>query len=188
MAMRRRFALVRALLPNRAERIVEVGFGSGVFMPDLASKCHELYGIDVHSHVEQVQSMLRQRGVHATLYRQDAARMDFPDSFFDLIVAVSALEFIHDIDAAARQMNRVLKNGGCVVAVMPAKSRILDSMLYALTGANAEKDYGQRREQTLPAMLRYFTVRRKLTFGPIYRAYQFERRNTEEPHRFTARA
>jgi ubiquinone/menaquinone biosynthesis C-methylase UbiE len=170
-AMRRRFALVRALLPQHCRRMLEIGFGSGVFMPDLVLRCDELYGIDIHSQVERVQAVLSTAGIHARLLREDAADMSFPDNFFDVIVAVSALEFIQNIDAAAQQIARVLTPGGRVVFVMPAKSPILDSLLHVLTGANPREDYADRRERTLPAMSRYFTIDQKLTFGPVYAAY-----------------
>lgn len=175
--MRRRFALIRRLLPKqRVARILEIGFGSGIFMPALVSRCDELYGIDVHSHVEDVRRRLSAEGVLASLSRQDAARMTFPDAFFDVVVCVSALEFIEDIDAAAHEIARVLKPGGRLVGVMPSKSPFLDFVLHALTGADPQADYGNRRERVVPALRRYFTIERSLRFAGIYTAYALDRR------------
>ncbi|MGZ3533397.1 MAG: class I SAM-dependent methyltransferase [Burkholderiales bacterium] len=173
--MRRRFALILSLLPRRAvHRMLEIGFGSGILMPELARRCRELYGIDVHSEVAEVQARLKRFGVPATLSRQDAANTNFPDAFFDAIVSVSALEFVEDIDDAAREFARLLAPDGKLVAVMPAKSALLDFALRAATGENAQRDYGDRRERVLPALLKYFRVLRVKRFVPIYTAYEFE--------------
>jgi ubiquinone/menaquinone biosynthesis C-methylase UbiE len=173
--MRRRFRLVQKLLGDRhVHRLLEVGFGSGVFMPELARRCDELYGVDVHSRVYEVQTTLEACGVLASLSKQDAANMTFPDRFFDAIVAVSALEFVQDINATARELARVLAPGGCCIAVMPRKSPLLDSMLRLLTGESAQRDYGPRRERVLPAMQRYFRITGQAKFPPVYTAFRFE--------------
>jgi ubiquinone/menaquinone biosynthesis C-methylase UbiE len=174
--MRRRFALISSLLPRvRVQRLLEVGFGSGIFLPELARKCTDLYGIDVHDEVDQVESRLEHYGLAAKLSRQDAATMDFPNEFFDVIVSVSALEFIDDIKSAARQLARVLVPHGRLIAVMPNKFALLDFALHAATGEDAERDYGGRRERVLPSLLEYFRVIRRKTFFPIYAAYEFEK-------------
>ena len=174
--MRRRFALILGLLPReRVHRMLEVGFGGGIFMPELARRCEELYGIDVHPEVAEVQERLRRLGVSAALSRQDAAHTNFPDAFFDAIVSVSALEFIEDIDAAAHELARSLTSSGKLVAVMPGKSALLDFALRAATGEDAQRDYGGRRERVLPALLKYFRILRVKRFAPIYAAYEFEK-------------
>ena len=174
--MRRRFALIERLLPpRRISRLLEVGFGSGIFLPELATKCEELYGIDIHDHVPEVQAALARRNVSAVLSQQSAASMTFPDAFFDVIVSVSALEFITDMDSAACELARVLTRDGVLVAVMPVKSGFLDGMVRVLTGADPRLDYEDRRERVLPALLREFQPISSSRFAGIYRAYALER-------------
>lgn len=175
--MRRRFALAERLLPGtHVHRLLEIGFGSGIFMPELASRCDELYGIDVHSHVAEVEEQLGSAGVRASLSCQDAAALAFPDAFFDVIVSVSAMEFVQDIAGAAAQAARALRRGGRLIVVMPVKSQVLDAILHVLTGADALRDYGDRRERVLPALLQHFRVVKKTGFVPAYRAYALEPR------------
>lgn len=171
--MRRRFALMLGLLPRHSHRMLEIGFGSGVFMPELSQRCDELYGIDVHDETAAVQARLDASGVRAVLSRQSAAKTTFDDCFFDSIAAVSALEFIDDIEAAAAELARVLTPQGRLVAVMPGKSPLLDFALCVATGKSANDDYGDRRERVIPALQKHFRIVRTKSFPPVYRAYEF---------------
>ena len=174
---RRRFALALSLLPPApARRLLEVGFGSGVLMPELAKRCGELHGIDVHPSVDHVNACLAAQGVSAMLSRQDAAHTSFPDHFFDAIIAVSALEFIESIEDAASELSRILSREGRLITVMPRKSRLLDAALHLATGEDAERDYQGRREHVLPALLKHFRIARKKSFFPIYTAYELRLR------------
>lgn len=175
--MRKRFSLVLSLLPKHAHRMLEIGFGSGVFMPELARRCDELYGIDVHEEVSAVEDSLEACGVRASLSRQSATQMTFDDRFFDCVVSISALEFIDRIEGAAEELARVLRPEGRLVAVMPGKSPLLDFALRVATGESAESDYGDRRERVIPALERYFHIVQTRSFSPIYKAYEFAPRS-----------
>src|SRR4029078_12268937 len=52
---RARFRLLLDLLGGeRVDRLLEVGYGSGVFLPELARRCRSLYGVDIHREPERV--------------------------------------------------------------------------------------------------------------------------------------
>ncbi len=80
-------------------------------MPELALRCDEIFGVDVHPYEKQVAEVLRAERVEAVLVEESAEQMSFPDSFFDAAVAISSLEFIEDIEKAARELARVLRPG-----------------------------------------------------------------------------
>ncbi len=170
--MRRRFALVESLLPRHSYRLLEVGFGSGVFMPELSRRCDELYGIDVHDEVPRVQARLEAYGVRAALTQQNASMLTFADDFFDTVVAISTLEFVDGIERAASELERVLRCDGRLVTVMPGKSPFLDFALRVVTGESAERDYANRRERVMPVLGKYFRVIRVKRFVPVYTAYE----------------
>ena len=66
---RLRFRCVVAMLEDRRfDRLLEVGYGSGVFMPTLKNYCRVLHGIDTHEKAEEVGEVLRRHGVVAELY------------------------------------------------------------------------------------------------------------------------
>src|SRR5438128_5050546 len=53
----------------RASRLLEVGYGSGVFMPQLARNTDDLYGADVHACGATVTATLAVHGAPACLVR-----------------------------------------------------------------------------------------------------------------------
>lgn len=172
--IRYRYQLVLALLPMVAvHRLLEVGYGSGIFMPELARRCDELYGIDLHEQPETVGAILNSHDVRATLSSQDVARTNFPSEFFDIEVAASTLEFVERIEEASSELARILGPSGRLIAVMPRKHALLDFALRLVTGEDARRDYGERREQVLPALLQHFRINRTRTFAPVYQAYEF---------------
>ena len=152
-----RFQLVKSLLQGtERENLLEVGYGSGVFFPELSKHCRRISGIDPHPCAEEVTEKVRQAGIEADLHSGDVCSMPFADDSQDIVVAVSALEYVPDIDAACLEIKRVLRDGGVVVVVTPGKSPILDAGLKLLGGEDAEENYGDRREKLLAALDRHF--------------------------------
>jgi ubiquinone/menaquinone biosynthesis C-methylase UbiE len=158
---RSRFRLMLDLLAeHRFERLLEVGYGSGVFMPELARRCRSLHGVDVHRHAESVSDSLRKLDLRASLMSASAESMPFEDGFFDGVVAVSSFEFIPDPDRACREIRRVLGKNGVFFVVTPGHSQLVDLGLRLLTGQSARADYGEKRQAVLPTLRRHFRVER----------------------------
>ncbi len=176
---RRRFALVRSLLRGRSiDRLLEIGYGSGIFAPELARYARELYGIDPHPYSDQVTQSLREFGISAQLRQASAEAIPFADGMFDAVVIVSAFEFIPDMARAAAEIRRVLAPAGRAVVVTPGTSPLLDLALRLTTGESAKDDYGDRRAAVAPALMREFRIAKKRAFPsiigsvlPIYHAY-----------------
>ena len=164
---RRRLALATKLLPPKIDRLLKIGYGSGVHLPHWATKATVVYGLDPHPHAGEVQAALARHGVSATLASGTAEAMPYPDAHFDCLLAISAIEFIPDLPAACREMRRVLRPGGCVVVVTPGRSPLVDFGLKVLTGKSAKADYAGRRAAVLPTLLEHFTLNRRLTFPPV---------------------
>jgi ubiquinone/menaquinone biosynthesis C-methylase UbiE len=162
---RTRFRLVVSLLEaqERRGRLLEVGYGSGVFMPELARFADELYGIDIHQMTGPVAASLERFDVNARLFSGSVEALPFDENFFDCVVAVSALEFVSDTAAACREIKRVLRPEGTLVVVTPGHSPLVDFGLKILTGKSAKRDYDDRREKLMPTLLHHFAVERQLT-------------------------
>jgi len=165
---RMRFNLLISLLSgHRFQRLLEVGYGSGVIMPELARYCDELYGIDLHHKEESVSEILAEFNLAVRLFHGNVTEMPFGNNFFDCIVTVSTLEFVEDIDTACREVKRILKPSGFFIVITPGYSRIVDFGLWALTGRKGKGVYGQRRQALISKLLGHFTLCKRLV-APSY--------------------
>jgi SAM-dependent methyltransferase len=160
---RLRYRLVLSLLGgSKFEKLLEVGYGSGVFMPELSRRCEELYGIDIHPMSDDVTAVLAKHDVKANLSTASVTELPFEDRFFDCVVTVSSLEFVEEIDRACREVKRVLSPGGVFVVITPGYSRLVDFGLKVLTGEDPKKDFGERREKIIPALVKQFAVEKRI--------------------------
>lgn len=158
---RLRFGLIVSLLPKRRfHRLLEIGYGSGIFLPQLAQHCNHLYAIDIHRHAAQVKVHLRHRCIDAELACGSAASLPFDDKTFDCIVAVSCLEYMDQFEKVAQEIKRVLTPDGCFVFVTPGNSRLIDLAVKLLTTRSMKQHYGDRRDHLIPILLNSFTVQR----------------------------
>ena len=138
----------------RATRLLEVGYGSGVFMPQLARHADELYGADVHRNAASVTATLAVHGCPASLVSAAAGALPYRDGSFDTVVTVSTLEFVPDVAAAVGELVRVTRTGGRLVIVTPGQSALLDLGLRILTRERAEDTFQGRRSLVVPAVER----------------------------------
>lgn len=172
IVQRTRFRLIDKLLnKERVDRILEVGYGSGVLMPHLKGLCRELHGIDIHPHASEVEDVLRRHNVEARLVSGSVVDLPYEDASFDRVVIVSAIEYVDDIEAACRELVRVLRPGGAVVLVTPGQSWFLDLCLFLWTGESANENYDDRRKRLKPALLKHFRVEREITVPPVIKMY-----------------
>jgi SAM-dependent methyltransferase len=164
---RTRFRLIMRLLAGlEIDGLLEIGYGSGVFMPELMRHCKTIAGIDPHPCNAEVTTALAKHGIKADLRSASAEAIPFPDASFDCLVSVSALEYIPDIDIGCREMLRVLKPGGYLIAVTPGFSPLVDFGLRVVTGEKPSQ-YGDRRARLLPALHKNFELDRRLQIPPL---------------------
>jgi SAM-dependent methyltransferase len=167
---RLRFWILLSLLPDqRFPRLLEIGYGSGIFMPELALHCDELYGVDVHPHAAGVMRHLRRHRIEADLTRGNGTALPFNDHTFDCIVAMSCLEYMEPLESAAREIKRVLKPGGCFIAVTPGNSPLIDFGHDLVTGRPVREGYGDRRRILVPTLGKYFDVQREMAIPRLGR-------------------
>lgn len=157
LLQRARFRLVKSLLKGiSGEDLLEVGYGSGVFFPELLKVCGNISGIDIHEKPADVSEAIANAGITADLRSGSVSSMSFDDDSFDVVVAVSAMEYVDEIHEACSELIRVLRPGGCFVLVTPGKSPILDAGLKLLGNEDAESNYGDRRENLAAALDEHF--------------------------------
>jgi len=165
---RLRFWIILSLMSNRRfSRLLEIGYGSGIFLPELARHCDDLYGLDIHGYGARVQSHLRHYRVAAELQCGNAAALPYADETFDCIVAVSCLEYMDPCESVAKEIKRVLRRDGCFVLVTPGNSRVIDFAHDLLTGGSCSRAYGNRRDSLIPILMKSFVVQQELTIPRV---------------------
>ncbi len=115
-----RQAVLRLLAPREGEHILDIGAGPGFLAQDLARTVGAdgtVEGIDV---AEAMVAMAQRRCAgypNVNLQVGDATRLTFPDGAFDAAVSVQVFEYVAEVDAALRELARVLRPGGRAVVV-----------------------------------------------------------------------
>lgn len=130
-----RYRMVMALkmfTRPRYDRLLDIGFGSGIFLPELATHCNELHGIDVHENIHLVEQMMRKEGKNATLIQASSTQIPYPDHYFDCVVCMSVLEHIHELSAAIREIRRVTHEQGTIILGFPVENTLSHVLLQTL--------------------------------------------------------
>lgn len=98
-------------------RILEVGVGTGISLPDYAAR-NRVFGVDIS---EPMLAKARMRVVDLGLSNieglavMDAERLDFDDDSFDVVVAQYVVTAVPNPEAALDEFARVLRPGGEIV-------------------------------------------------------------------------
>jgi ubiquinone/menaquinone biosynthesis C-methylase UbiE len=103
------------LRPGRGETILDAGCGTGVFTLDILASGAHVTGLDISLPMLR-RSREKAGGGPLQIVLGDMLHLPFPENVFDRVVSVTALEFIEDGLGAVRELFRVTKRGGCIVA------------------------------------------------------------------------
>lgn len=110
-----RRALLDAVSPLDRERTLDIGCGTGRFTAALEAAGAEVTGLDVDPAMLTVAA----ERVAGTLVGGDAHALPFGDDTFDLVVTVTATEFLTDSRTALAEAARVVRpHGRLVVAAL----------------------------------------------------------------------
>jgi SAM-dependent methyltransferase len=130
---RARLRLAGELLgPGPYESLLEVGYGSGIYLPELARRSRRLAGVDIHGESARVAEMLERLGVAADLREASLFELPFGDGEFDGLVCLSVLEHIRELDAALAELARVVRPGGVLVLGFPVRNVVTDTFFRAV--------------------------------------------------------
>ena len=111
------------LQPKAGRRILDVGCGTGtaeVHLARLRLSQVELVAVDLlPERAATARSAARSHNMRARFAAADASALPFPDATFDSAFCVAVLQHIGDVPRAVREMARVTRPGGRIVAVEP---------------------------------------------------------------------
>ena len=112
--------------PRAGRRILDVGCGTGTAEVSL-SRLHltqvSLVAVDLSAdRVRQALAAARSHNIRASFAAADGCALPFAGGTFDSVFCVAVLQHMADVGAAVRELARVTRPGGRVVAVEPDNS------------------------------------------------------------------
>jgi ubiquinone/menaquinone biosynthesis C-methylase UbiE len=175
-------AIVRLLGKAKYPVLLEIGTGSGVFLPELAKHCETLFACDIHSNFDPVQKLCDYYGIiNCKLSTQNIEKTDFRDKIFDVIIAVSVLEFVQDLHAALNEIKRILKKDGIFITICPMENKFLDKVVSIYSDRPAKEEFGESRKFVTKSLEESFQVVKKGymipligKFFPVYTHYKLK--------------
>lgn len=120
--MKVRHMIVRDMLSHYIKRkpktvkILDFGCGSGYFVSRLASSGYDAYGLDIS--LEAIQYGKNQDIKNLDVI--NSHKINFPDNYFDAVLAMDVFEHLEGEEWALKEIERVLKPGGVGIIMVPA--------------------------------------------------------------------
>jgi SAM-dependent methyltransferase len=152
------------LLDGRYPRLLEIGYGSGLLMPTLATACDELYGLDLEREPTGLRERLGRLGVAPTaLVQANARSMPFDDGFFDAVVAFSIFEHLHahELELTLAECARVLRPEGRLLVGCPAVHKLMNAAFASIGFSGIEHHHFSDIADVVAAGSPWFAVERR---------------------------
>jgi ubiquinone/menaquinone biosynthesis C-methylase UbiE len=155
---RSRVARCVDMLP-RGQRVLEVGYGSGVAFLNLAERFSEIHGVDLHDRGAEVAASFARHGLRPVLRQANVCRLPYPDNHFDAALAISIHEHLQPQEqkAALREVHRVLKPGGVYVIGVPGRNPLL-GLAFRCLGYDMQEIHPSSERQVMQAASEVFEI------------------------------
>jgi ubiquinone/menaquinone biosynthesis C-methylase UbiE len=117
--------IVIEMLIGRRGRLLEVGCGPGIMLPDLLAMGFEVRALDLSTEmIRRAEQRMNGQPLarRCRLAVGDVEQLEFGEGAFDAVVAMGVLEYLPACDAALREMVRVLRPGGLLVLTVPNRA------------------------------------------------------------------
>ena len=129
--------IINNLNCSENDRILDIGFGNGYLINNLAKKNEgNFYGIEISDDMIKTghrrnNKLIQQERVH--LVKGNVMDIPFEDDFFDKIYTVNTVYFWEDLDKSLLEIKRVLKPNGIFINAIYSKEW-LDKIKYTQHG------------------------------------------------------
>ena len=107
--------------------VLDLGCGAGIDSAEFARNGASVISTDfARTATQSTQSLLKEANLPARVVQADVTSLPFENDTFDCVYSFGVLHHIPDVDKAVSEINRVLKPGGQIMAMLYNK----DSLLY----------------------------------------------------------
>lgn len=163
------------------EKILEVGFGTGLSFLNLAEKYQEIHGLDLTVNVNEVGEVFEKHNIKTILKNGDVLDMPYGDEIFDTVLLISILEHLQPEQQimAFAEIHRVLKPGGQVVYGVPIERPFMVAM-FKLLGHDIRQEHFSTEQDVSKAAGQQLSKTRILQmkstpplFGAVYEVGHF---------------
>ena len=140
------------------ERVLEVGFGTGLAFPNLHDTYKEIHGVDLTADIEAVKSVFMPMGIPLFLEKGDVLKMPYEDNFFDTVLLISILEHLKpmELEQAFAEIRRVLRPGGQMVYGTPVEKPFMVFM-FRMLGHNIRDEHFSTEKEIAAAAYKAFS-------------------------------
>jgi len=118
-----RYSITEKLI-EPGERVLDIGCGEGDILIKLEDKFTELYAIDItpislQEAMKKVKNIEKISSKFKFIERDVNKSLPFQDNFFDGVLCLAVIEHIYDVFSLIKEIYRVTKRGGYVIAEVP---------------------------------------------------------------------
>lgn len=154
----------------RGLAVLDVGCGQGIDLARYARNGAQVTGVDLTPrHVELARSHLRAFGLDGEVLRGDAEALPFRDDVFDRVSSNGVLHHTPNLDAALREIRRVLRPSGLATIVVYNRAS-LHYWLSQVLGQGLLRAH-LFRERSMEGVLSRNVERSSIGARPLVRVY-----------------
>lgn len=107
------------LMDGCSGRVLDVGCGPGVLVPDLLDRGFEVWGVDAAPKMIEECHRNFQDVPQARFSVGNAVKMEFPADSFDVVICAGVIDHIRDYERVVTELLRVLRKDGLLVVAFP---------------------------------------------------------------------
>lgn len=149
-------------------KILDLGCGTGAFLPDLANNYDFVVGMDLS--LDMLKKIETKNQSLKGLVSADGSRLPFSSGAFDIIVCRSSLHHVRKLGQALEEISRILKKDGILVFSEPSNDslpiRLARKIMYKASSRFDEGDEAFLTEDLLKSLSRQgFTAEESSRFG-----------------------
>jgi len=112
----------KSMARAKTQRILDYGCGSAEIIEAARDLDMEMYGVDAFYEGGNVRDVIIRKGLLGTIVRElEGDRIPFPDGYFDAVVSNQVFEHVIDLKKVMKEIFRVTKRDGIVIAIFPSK-------------------------------------------------------------------